>query len=444
MRQFGGMAWALTLGLTLSLIAGAAAVGLGGSTKAPTPTQDMGTSSDISMEPWPTTDALSTQIAREYPDDGGNVTIGLAVRWGYLDDPAVLGLEGRWQFNDTKTGGTFVARWHFLFRRIGGPIEGRFTLPADGNGQFRGTWTIDGTRMGGSLWGEWVRTNATHGSIDGRWNATGTRIGGALAGDWIQVGEDGGSFRGRAVAAPSIDPVDWDGSLHTTDGVVRVLTTVRFERGDEILPRTDRQTVAWNSTTTVNWDGIIFVLRIPQGSVANVTLTTTPASFEWTLRELIGLRVRERVDDAGHAIEAAGFLIGRPPAVDYARIQVGMRWGNLSSNGTDDPASDVTTWDGFAQVTYGGLAVERVLSFERGDAVLPRDNRVTVEWDSATTTGWDGLAVVAYLPLDHVDDTYFTLHAGSFTHVFTLRELIGDHTFDVGGGNQVEVRAVRG
>ena len=88
--------------------------------------------------------------------------------------------------------------------------------------------------------------------------------------------------------------------------------------------------------------------------------------------------------------------------------------------------------------------MERVLSFERGDAVLPRDNRVTVEWDSATTTGWDGLAVVAYLPLDYVDDTYFTLHAGSFTHVFTLRELIGDHTFDAGGGNQVEVRAVRG
>ena len=151
------------------------------------------------------------------------------------------------------------------------------------------------------------------------------------------------------------------------------------------------------------------------------------------------------MDSAGHEIEVLGFVIRPPPTVDFARIQIGMRWGNLSStDGADSAAGDVTSWDGFAEITSGGLAIERVLSFERGDAVLPRDNRVTVVWQSSTTSGWDGLVLVAYVSLSHLDDTYFTLHAGSFTHVFTLRELPGDHVFDAGGGNQVEVRAVRG
>jgi hypothetical protein len=88
--------------------------------------------------------------------------------------------------------------------------------------------------------------------------------------------------------------------------------------------------------------------------------------------------------------------------------------------------------------------VEQVVSFERGDSVLPRDNRLSVVWHSTTTDGWDGIVIVALVPLAHTDGMYFTIHAGAFTHVFTLRELPGDHVFDAGNGNQVEVRAVRG
>ena len=448
MRKSSVLALALTLGLALSVVAGA--VSVVGSTAAPAPGQtlDLGANAGptVSAEPWPGEDAMMNEAGRVLPDDPSMVTIVLAARWGYLDDPAVAGLEGRWHLNDTGTGGAFLGQWHLITRRVGGYLQGRFTLPDDGQGEFRGTWNVTGSHAVGSLWGDWVRVNATTGYFDGKWNVTGDRHAGALAGHWAQSARDGGAFRGEAIAAPSLAPVDWDGALHTTSGTVTVLRTVRFERDDRILPRTDRQTVGWESTTTVNWDGVLFALRFPRdGSAPNVTLRTVQISFEWSARELARLHIRERVDESGHAIEVAAFLLERHPRLEFVRFTVGVRWGNLSSrNGSDEPSRDATVWNGFAQITYGGLALERVLSFERGDLVLPRDNRVTIEWQSATTTGWDGLHVVAYVPLAHLDDMYFTLHAGSFTHVFTLRELPGDHTFDTGHGNAVEVRAVRG
>ncbi len=448
MRKSSVLALVLTLGLALSVVAGA--VSVVGSTAAPAPEQTRNLEANagptMSTEPWPGADAILSEAGRRLPDDPSMVTIVLAARWGYLDDPAVAGLEGRWRMNNEGTGGAFLGEWHLLTRRVGGYLQGRFTLPDDGQGAFRGTWNVTGSRVGGFLWGAWVRVNATTGFFDGTWNVTGDRHSGALAGHWVQFARDGGGFRGEAIAAPTLAPVDWDGALHMTNGTVTVLRTVRFERDDQILPRTDRQTVAWESTTTVNWDGVVFALRFPRdGSVPNVTLRTTQIGFEWSARELARLHVRERVDAAGHAIEVTAFLLERDRSLEFVRFAIGVRWGNLSSeNGSDEPSREATVWNGFVQITYGGLALDRVLSFERGDLVLPRDNRVTIEWQSATTTGWDGLRVTAYVPLAHLEDTYFTLHAGSFTHVFTLRELPGDHTFDAGRGNAVEVRAVRG
>jgi len=448
MRRSSVLALALTLGLALSVVAGA--VSVVGSTAAPAPEQtrdlEANAGATMSTEPWPGADAIMSEAGRGFPDDPSMVTIVLAARWGYVDDPAVAGFEGRWHLNDTGTGGAFLGQWHLLTRRMGGYLQGRFTLPDDGQGEFRGMWNVTGSHAGGFLWGDWVRVSATTGYFDGKWNVTGDRHAGALAGHWVQSARDGGGFRGEAVAASSIAPVDWDGALHTTDGTVAVLRTVRFERDDRILPRTDRQTVGWESITTVNWDGGLFVLRFPRdGSAPNVTLDTAQIGFEWSARELARLHVRERVDGAGHVIEVAAFLLERRPGPEFVKFTIGMRWGNLSSeNGSDEPSRDATVWNGFAQITVGGLALDRALSFERGDVVLPRDNRVTIEWQSATTTGWDGLHIVAYVPLAHLDDTYYTLHAGSFTHVFTLRELPGDHTFDAGHGNAVQVRAVRG
>ena len=445
MTRVGNIVWALAIVGALCLTAGAVAIVGTTVARASATTQDVETGAEYTIEPWPSADALVTEVSRDLPQpDSGNITVVLAARWGYLNN-SVAALLGQWRFNDTRTGGEFHGMWRLVDRRVAGELHGRFTLPPSGDGEFRGTWSV-GTREGGFLAGSWTRVDDTHGAFEGRWNFTGGRPGGVLSGRWVRLGEPGGGFRGHAIDAPTMSPVDWNGSLNTTDGAVRVLRTVRFERNDRILPRTERQSVAWESTTTLDWDGILFVLRLPRADPGpTVTLKTTQIAFSWTEKELAGLHVQERVDRAGHAIEVAAFVLGRPPARDYARIQIGMRWGNLSSvDGTDSPATTGTNWDGFAQITSGGIAVERTLSFERGDAVLPRDNRVTVEWHSSTTTGWDGLRVVGIVPLSHLGDTYFTLHAGTFTHVFAIGDLLGDHTFDAGNGNQVEVRATRG
>jgi len=145
MRTVGGIGigWALALGLALVLIVGGAALVTTTAEPTPATTQGMDTGDEVSMEEWPSADALSTELAREFsPNDTGNVTIALAARWGYLDDPAVMAMEGRWHFNDTGTGGEFAGEWHLIARRIGGSLHGRFSLPPDGRGEFRAQWNV--------------------------------------------------------------------------------------------------------------------------------------------------------------------------------------------------------------------------------------------------------------------------------------------------------------
>src|SRR3970040_622394 len=98
---------ALTLGLALSVVAGA--VSVVGSTAAPAPEQtrdlEANAGATMSTEPWPGGAAIRSEAGRGFPDDPSMVTIVLAARWGYVDDPAVAGFEGRWHLNDTGTGG---------------------------------------------------------------------------------------------------------------------------------------------------------------------------------------------------------------------------------------------------------------------------------------------------------------------------------------------------
>src|SRR2546427_6022470 len=166
------LAWALTLGLALSLIAGAVSiVAPSGAAPPAAHPQDGGTDSGAELadaaptnyvDPWPT-DASTVRVDQSDTTVQGDnvVTIVLAARWGYLNDPAVAVLEGRWRFNDTKTGGAFLGQWHLVNARVGGYLDGRFTLPPDGRGQFRGSWNVTGYRIGGDLSGAWVRHNDT-------------------------------------------------------------------------------------------------------------------------------------------------------------------------------------------------------------------------------------------------------------------------------------------
>lgn len=379
------------------------------------------------------------------------VTIGLTVRWGYLDDPAVMGMEGRFQWNDNATGGGFHGQLQGRVRGTVGSFEGRFSLGDDGHGRFQGMWSFHLGRGGGFLAGAWDRTDHGDGVFDGHWNFTDGRAGGALAGVYESVSSDGGGMRGQMIHAPSLDMVDWDGFLQVSDGAVELRRVVRWETGgdrrfgsdDQILRRDNRTIVEWLSTTTVNWDGLVFAIHVPREGGANVTLRTDQIEFTWSTRELLGLHVRTPVDRLGHEIEVRGFLMKRPDVGrDADRISIGIRWGHLDTRGMDRDG-DAKSWDGGARISAGALGVRGTLSFERGDHLLPRENRQVVRWDSETTTGWDGVLLVAYIPHQDLGTVTFTLHAGDFDLTWTLRELMGRHTYDFDDGTSLEVRAVR-
>ena len=144
------LAWVLTLGLALALTAGAVSLVAPSDGRTASPqTQDSGADFSAAAA---AADAPPTNFVDPYPTDGSAVsvesdpsvnpdtvvTIALAARWGYLNDPAVAAIEGRWQFNDSHTGGAFMGQWHLINGRLSGAVVGRFTLPDDGQGRFRG------------------------------------------------------------------------------------------------------------------------------------------------------------------------------------------------------------------------------------------------------------------------------------------------------------------
>lgn len=440
MRRTMWIACALMLGLALTAVAIPAALAPSQGV-APVPgTQDFGI------------DTADTGLYEAYRCENRTdvVTIGLAVRWGYLDDPAVMGMEGRWRWNENGTGGGFQGHWHGRERDLGGSFDGRFQLGEDGHGRFAGEWNFTSGRDGGFLEGAWVRADRGHGTFDGRWNFTDGRPGGALAGGWAALSEDGGGMRGHMIHAPSMDMVDWDGFLQVTDGAVELKRVVRWETGgerrfggdDQILRRDNRTTIEWLSTTTVNWDGLVFAIHVPREQGTNVTLHTDQIEFTWAARELPGLHIRKSVDRLGHEIEIQGFRMDRHECREVARIGIGIRWGHLDTRGGDRDG-DAKSWDGGARISDGGLGVRGTLSFERGDHVLPREDRQVVRWESKTTKGWDGILLAAFVPLDDVGNVTFTLHAGEFEHTWTLRELMGRHTYTFDDGTSLEIRTMR-
>src|SRR3990172_1898567 len=95
------IAWALTLGLAFTALAAPAAILPQQGIAPPPPPEAQG----IGGRAAPLCERCGGGNRSEY------VTIGLAVRWGYLDDPAVLGMEGRWRWNETGTGGGFHGHW---------------------------------------------------------------------------------------------------------------------------------------------------------------------------------------------------------------------------------------------------------------------------------------------------------------------------------------------
>lgn len=101
------------------------------------------------------------------------------------------------------------------------------------------------------------------------------------------------AFRFRAVwgqlrhDSTVTDPTSWDGSLTISRGGVITRRLIRWELNqDFLLPRTSREVVQWQSTTTVHNDGLAFDLLVPWFTLHDTTIvvdTIDDTTFDTTV-----------------------------------------------------------------------------------------------------------------------------------------------------------------
>jgi hypothetical protein len=168
------------------------------------------------------------------------------------------------------------------------------------------------------------------------------------------------------------------------------------------------------------------------------------------------------VDRMGHEIELRGFLIPPPSRGcgdnSSVKVTLGVRWGYLDEQRPGEmivqspPSEDFATWNGFIEATRGAVGLRTVLDWERGgnyrngtdDFVYPRNNRLTVDWRSSTTSDWDGIVVVMCFPMIRNSPMpHITVHTDQWSHIYSLDELRGlNETYKVDDfGHEVQVVA---
>ncbi len=112
-------------------------------------------------------------------------------------------------------------------------------------------------------------------------------------------------------------------------------------------------------------------------------------------------------------------------------------------------AGVVTDWNGDAAVNRGALVVRSTIAFENTDhVVLPRTNRMRIDWVSHTTDSYDGIRFWVYQPLpdgsDGSRDT-LTIVAGAHTWTLLVNNLANMDTTYVTdqAGNRFAIQAFR-
>lgn len=152
-------------------------------------------------------------------------------------------------------------------------------------------------------------------------------------------------------------PTDWSGTLSAENGVICLKRTILFERNDQILPRTARDTLQWVSYTQPHFDGILVALHkiVPPDTATDpsvldaadtrlaVTFDTGPLTVTIYEEDLVDLHRRVQVDDAGNAVAfntfkfypdgcPQGFMAGQwRPAADRPGGIFRGKW--ISANG---------------------------------------------------------------------------------------------------------------
>lgn len=151
------------------------------------------------------------------------------------------------------------------------------------------------------------------------------------------------------------------------------------------------------------------------------------------------------IDDPILATASMDSIVADPKAGLFRLRAV---WGQLTYDST---VTTPTDWSGSLTVTRGGIAVRRLIRFERAtDFLQPRTERALVEWASQTTVHNDGLLFDIYIrpprpvvdsmlvvnPEDETDSTWqvdtldcdcdpveVTFKTGPYARTFTLGDL---------------------
>jgi hypothetical protein len=111
---------------------------------------------------------------------------------------------------------------------------------------------------------------------------------------------------------------DWSGGLQVDPGVIVLKRTIRFERNDHIVPRTQRDLLEWQSQTTLGFDGVLVKIHplrantdaalsaaVNDSSIdssqVEILFKTEPLSVAFTLDQLPNLNRVITLDD-GNAV----------------------------------------------------------------------------------------------------------------------------------------------
>jgi len=138
---------------------------------------------------------------------------------------------------------------------------------------------------------------------------------------------------GRVTEAPDVQEdeardcgmLSWDGGLSVTDGVIRPVSTIRFERrGDYadslVFPRDDKSILEWVSTTGCGQDGVVIAALVPAANDTlgngdgltpddEIVFATGPLTVSFRLADLARLDTTIMVDDV-NGVTFAGFERG--------------------------------------------------------------------------------------------------------------------------------------
>jgi hypothetical protein len=138
--------------------------------------------------------------------------------------------------------------------------------------------------------------------------------------------------------------LDWTGSIGVDQGAFQVLRAIGFEpgQGDHlVLPRPNRQTLAFVSHTSMRLDGLLLAVRpnAPAGGTGvaaegSLTFATPPLTRSFTYTELRTANLVIPVDTEGNAVSIVG-MSARPNPTECTRGFVRGEWMHRSASESD-------------------------------------------------------------------------------------------------------------